>query len=254
MPQKLIPHNSNNKTLLVLGAKSDIAQAIAREFAKHGFDLILAARNHESLRSTQSDLTIRHQINVEIVEFDAENFASHHDFYRALKIKPDVVVCAFGYLGEQTAAQRDLDETLRIANVNYVGAISILNVVAEDFAVREHGAIIGISSVAGERGRQSNYLYGSAKAGFSTYLDGLRHRLKKSNVHVVTVKPGFVQTKMTAEMNLPKALTAQPAQIAAHVFRAYVKRQNTLYSLAAWRYIMLIVRSLPESVFLRTKL
>jgi short-subunit dehydrogenase len=135
--------------------------------------------------------------------------------------------------------------------VNYTGAVSILNVVAEDFEKRGQGAIVGMSSVAGDRGRQSNYIYGSAKAGFTAYLSGLRNRLAKTGVHVMTVKPGFCRTKMTEHLELPAALTAEPAQVATAVFQGMEKKQNVVYTLWMWRWVMLVIRCIPECVFKR---
>ena len=124
-----------------------------------------------------------------------------------------------------------------------------METIAADFEQRNEGTICGISSVAGERGRKSNYLYGSAKAGFSEYLSGLRNRLAKSNVHVVTVKPGFIDTKMTEGMPLPAPLTAQPEQVAKDIFKACMKKKNVIYTLWMWRWIMAIIRNIPEPIF-----
>ncbi len=247
---------TKNKTLLVLGAKSDIAQAVAREFALHNFDVILAARNSsdELLAAMKTDLEIRGGVRAFAVEFDAEDFAAHDEFYKNLPASPDVVLCAFGYLGKQGQAEKDWSEAARIINANYTGAVSILNIAANDFESKSAGCIIGISSVAGERGRASNYIYGSAKGGFSIFLDGLRHRLSRFDVNVITVKPGFVETKMTAGMDLPKILTAQPEQLGKAVFDAYRKKKATLYYLPAWRFIMFVIRNVPEFIFQKTKL
>ncbi len=243
-----------SKTLLILGGRSDIGQAVAQEFARNGFDIILAARNVENLTPVKSDLQIRFSIKAYLAEFDAENFDSHGEFYNSLPVMPDVALCVFGYLGEQKPAEADWNEAAKIVNVNYVGAVSILNIAANDFEARNEGTIIGVSSVAGERGRQSNYIYGSAKGGFSIVLDGMRHRFANSNVNVLTVKPGFVDTKMTAGMDLPKLLTAQPSDLAKAIFKAYKKGKGTLYYVRFWQPFMFIIRSIPEFIFKRTKL
>ena len=242
------------KNVLILGATSDIAQALAHKFAGQGFSLTLAARQSDRLADTASDIKIRHSTPVEVVEFDALDFAGHAAFYHSLPQKPDVAICVFGYLGDQKTAQSDFAETEQIIHSNYTGAVSILNVIANDFEQRRAGTIIGISSVAGDRGRQSNYIYGSAKGGFTIYLSGLRNRLAKSNVHVLTVKPGFVRTKMTANLPLPAPVTAKPQRVANDVFNAYQKQSNQLYTLWMWRYIMLIIRHMPESIFKRLSL
>jgi short-subunit dehydrogenase len=242
------------KHALILGATSDIARALAYEYAGQGYDLILAARNSGRLAEVVSDIKIRHSAKVEIVEFDALDYASHADFYDALTSKPDVAICVFGYLGNQETAQSDFSEAEQVINSNYTGAVSILNIIANDFERRKLGTIIGISSVAGDRGRQSNYIYGSAKAAFTAYLSGLRNRLARSNVHVITVKPGFVRTKMTAKLPLPNLVTAKPEQAAHDIFKAYRKGNNQVYTLWMWQYIMLIIRHIPEPIFKRLRL
>jgi len=242
------------KHILILGATSDIAQALAHKFASQGFSLTLAARKLERLGEVVSDIEIRHNAQVEAVEFDALHYQSHATFYNELTPKPDVAICVFGYLGNQQTAQSDFSEAEQIINSNYTGAVSILNIIANDFEQRKSGSIIGISSVAGDRGRQSNYLYGSAKAALTAYLSGLRNRLAKSNVHVITVKPGFVRTKMTAGLPLPGPVTAKPEHVANDVFKAYQKRSNQVYTLWMWQYLMLIIRNIPEPIFKRLSL
>jgi decaprenylphospho-beta-D-erythro-pentofuranosid-2-ulose 2-reductase len=240
--------------ILILGAKSDVAEAFAYKCAKNGHSLTLAARSTDDLWRVKKDLEIRFNIRVELEKFDACDFDSHKDFYEKLKTKPDAVLCAFGYLGSQPSASRDFSEAMKIVHVNYLGAISILNIIANDFEVKRQGIIAGISSVAGERGRKSNYLYGSAKAGFTAYLSGLRNRLFKSNVHVVTVKPGFINTKMTKGLPLPGPVTAQPEEVAADIYKALMKKQNVVYSKKVWRYIMAVIKAIPEPVFKRLEL
>ncbi|MEQ1605757.1 MAG: SDR family oxidoreductase [Pyrinomonadaceae bacterium] len=243
-----------SKTLLVIGARSDIAQACAHEFAANGFDLILAARNSEDLANAITDYEIRHQIKAYTIEFDASETATHPAFYTELPIKPDVVLYAIGTLGDQKVSEKDWAEAEKVITSNYTGGVSILSIIANDFESRDAGTIIGISSVAGDRGRQSNYIYGSAKAGFSAFMAGLRHRLAATNVKVLTVKPGFVETKMTEGMDLPAMLTAKPPQLAKAIFKAYKSGKSTLHYLPIWRQIMFVVRSVPEVIFVKSKL
>ena len=226
--------------------------AIAREFARHDFSIHLAGRNMEYLSRIAQDLQIRTASEVKPVLFDATDFARHAAFYSSLMPRPDVCICLFGYLGNQHMAETDWLETERIIDVNYKGAVSILNIAAGE--LKKDGAIIGISSVAGERGRQSNYLYGSAKAAFTSYLSGLRNRLHPKGVQVTTVKPGYVKTKMTEGMKLPGPLTATPEQVAHSVYKAYRKKKDVIYVLGLWRYIMLAIKNVPEPVFKRLKL
>jgi len=240
--------------VLILGAASDIAEAIAYAYAGRGSTVMLAARTITRLERVQADMLVRFGKSPFLLEFDALDYNGHQRFYKNLPVSPDIVVCVFGYLGDNEKALHDFSEAKNIIDVNYTGAVSILNAASEQLIEKGSGTIIGISSVAGERGRQSNFHYGSAKAGFTAYLSGLRNYLFHKGVHVLTVKPGFVKTKMTAEMPLNPKLTASPQQIAKDVLKAADKKKNVLYSLWMWKYIMAIIRSIPEGVFKKLKL
>jgi decaprenylphospho-beta-D-erythro-pentofuranosid-2-ulose 2-reductase len=181
-------------------------------------------------------------------------FDHHTHFFNELPVKPDVTVCVFGYLGENETARSNWAETTKIIHTNYTGAVSILNAVSNDYAAQKKGTIVGISSVAGERGRQSNYIYGSAKAGFTAYLSGLRNRMFPEGVHVVSVQPGFVYTRMTENIKLPPLLTAKPEDVAVAVYKAVEQKKNTIYVKWFWRWIMLIIKSIPEFIFKKLKL
>ena len=158
------------------------------------------------------------------------------------------------FFGEQEKAQNDFEEAQKIINTNYTGVVSILNIIVNDFEKHKKGFIVGISSVAGDRGRKSNFIYGSAKAAFTTYLSGLRNRLFKSNVHVMTVKPGFVATKMTEGLDLPTKLTAQTEEVAQDIFKAQQKGNNVIYTKWFWKYILLIIKNIPEFMFKKTSI
>jgi decaprenylphospho-beta-D-erythro-pentofuranosid-2-ulose 2-reductase len=241
--------------LLVLGANSDMARAIAAQFAQaERADLYLASRDMALLEKRARDLELRYQVQATPLFFEATDYASHREFYHSLDPKPDGVLVAFGYLGSQEQAQADFQEAQQIIAVNFMGAVSILEIVAADFQTRQQGFIIGLSSVAGDRGRQSNYLYGAAKGALTVYLSGLRNRLSKHRVRVLTVLPGFVSTKMTQSLDLPEKLTATPAEVAADVYRAYRKRQDVVYSKWYWKWIMRIIRLMPEKIFKRLAL
>ena len=240
--------------ILILGASSDIAAACAHTYAEKGYTVWLAGRNIELLKAQANDLSIRHKATAHVLPFDAVNTNEHHAFVQNLSFVPDVVLLAFGYLGDQELAEKNWDESLRIINSNYVGAVSILNILAELLAQHQKGTIIGISSVAGNRGKKSNYIYGSAKAGLTAYLSGLRNRLFKSNVHVLTVLPGFVDTKMTAHMPLPKSLTAKPNAVALSIYNAAKSKKNVLYVKPIWRLIMFTISNVPESIYKKLSL
>ncbi|HEX4851534.1 MAG TPA: SDR family oxidoreductase [Puia sp.] len=241
-------------TILILGATSDMALAIAKKFAENKYDIQLAARKTEPLKPTQSDITIRYGVQCTLHTFDALQFNAHASFFESLNPKPDVVVCVFGVMDDEDKAFDDWTLSQRMIDTNYTGAVSILTVVAKYFRSQKRGTIVGISSVAGERGRQSKLIYGSAKAAFSAYLSGLRNKLFKDGVHVVTVKPGFVYTKMTENLELPKPLTAQPAEVGAAVYSAVQKKKNTIYVKWFWKYIMMIIKSVPEFQFKKMNL
>ncbi|MBE2247554.1 MAG: SDR family oxidoreductase [Candidatus Competibacteraceae bacterium] len=247
-------HSVSEKYVLILGAMSDVARALAKEYASHGYHIIAAARDEKRLIPLTHDINIRFGVKTFAIPFDAEQTSTHANFYESLPTSPDVVITAFGYLGNTEKGLSDWEEAARIIQVNYTGAVSILNRIAIDMRQKKRGLIIGISSVAGERGRQSNFLYGSAKSGFSAYLSGLRNMLYPHQVHVLTVKPGFIRTSMTEGMPLNPKLTANPEQVARSIYAAGEKKKNTLYVLWMWKYIMCMIRNIPESVFKKMKL
>jgi len=240
--------------ILILGATSEIAMAVAHEFARRGYNLYLAARHPEKLAGDVTDLEVRYEIGVRSLLFDALDYPSHDNFYKSLSPPPAGVICAVGHLGDQKRGERDFSEAEKIIGTNFTGCVSILNIVANDFEERSMGFIIGISSAAGDRGRKTNYLYGSSKAGLTAYLSGLRNRLQKSGVRVMTVKPGFVNTRMTAQMDLPQALTAEPGNVAGDIFKAHQKNRDVLYTRWFWRFIMLVIIHIPEKIFKRLSL
>lgn len=235
--------------VLIIGAKSDIAKATALEYAKQGYNLYLAARNVDELEEFSQNIISRTQKIVKLLELDILDYETHQAFYDNLEEKPLGVISAIGYLGEQEKAESHFKEAQQIMETNYIGVVSVFNIIANDFEKRKNGFMVGISSVAGDRGRKSNYLYGSAKAALTAYLSGLRNRLYDAQVHVLTVKPGFVATKMTKGMDLPEKLTAQPEKVAKDIYRAQQKSKNVLYTKWVWKWVMLIIRNIPEFKF-----
>jgi short-subunit dehydrogenase len=240
--------------VLVLGGRSDIGLAIARRFAAEGHDIQLAAREPDVLEMDKGDIELRHRVAVTLHRFDALDTEGYEAFVEGLPVLPQIVVSAVGLLGEQRQSEREPAQAVRVMRSNYEGPAAVLGVFAERFAERGSGGIIGVSSVAGDRGRASNYVYGAAKAGFTAFLSGLRHRLFKRGIHVLTVKPGFVRTRMTRDMELPAKLTATPEEVAEAVHSAWRRKRNTVYVKPVWQLIMLIIRCLPEGVFKRTGL
>lgn len=239
--------------VIIFGGTSDIGVSLAHEYAHQGFSIVLAGRNPEKLKDIQKDIEIRYSVKVETVLFDATNFASHPKLVDAHK-DLDEAVCVFGYLGQQSVAMTDFREAEQIIDVNFKGSVSILNCIARSFKENNGKIIIGVSSVAGDRGRQSNFIYGSAKAAFSTYLQGLRNSLDKSKIKVLTVKPGYVDTKMTKGIDLPKWLTVSPQYCAGKIFRARTRSSDVVYISSMWGLIMMIIKLIPERIFKKLSL
>lgn len=240
--------------ILIIGATSDVAIAIAHAYAKEGAHLLLAARNQEAVENLSKDISIRYDVDCSPIVLDILAIDTHKSIIENLKEIPDTTICVAGYLGEQEVASKNWEETAKIIHTNFTGVVSLINLIAARYEENKNGTITVFSSVAGERGRQSNYTYGSAKAALTAYLSGLRNRLYPSGVHVLTVKPGFIATKMTEEMDLPKPLTATPDKVATATLKAIKKKKNTLYVLWTWKYIMLIIRNIPEGIFKKLKL
>lgn len=238
---------------LVLGAKSAIAQAIVERL--DGYDFALAARQCSDLEPFAADLRLRRSCRVELIEFDALDFAALARLPQQVHERGgpfDLVILAFGYFGD---APHDTDEIIRTLNTNFTGAALALAHLANYLEQKGTPAgIIAISSVSGDRGRQGNYVYGAAKGGLSIFLQGLRNRLAKTPVHVLTVKPGFVDTPMTEGRLDGLFWVATPDKVAADIVRAYRQKKDVLYTPFFWRWIMLAVRSIPERIFKRLKL
>lgn len=243
-----------NDPVLIIGGRSDIGLALAHRYGAAGHAIQIAARNAEGLADDCADIALRYNVGATVHELDLLETGSFEPFLNSLPALPQIAICVVGLLGDQTVSQQDPAAAAQVMRSNYEGPSLITGLLAERFIARGTGILIGISSVAGERGRASNYVYGSAKAGYTAFLSGLRNRLAKTKVHVITVIPGFVRTKMTEGMNLPGRLTAEPTEVAAAVFVASEKRRDVVYVKPVWRLVMAIIRTLPEGVFKGTKL
>lgn len=240
--------------VLILGARSDMARAIAHRFAARGYPLQLAARDAAALEGDRADLQLRYGVPVTVHAYDAVAIADHARFVEGLPELPGIAICAVGVMGSHEALERDPAAAVQVMRTNYEGPAHTLAILANHFEARGSGTLVGISSVAGARGRATNYVYGSAKAGFTAFLSGLRNRLAKRGVHVVTVLPGFVATKMTEGLDLPPRLTAQPDEVAVAVERAVLRGRDVVYVRPIWRLIARIVREIPEGRFKRMRL
>ncbi|MDB5505210.1 MAG: Short-chain dehydrogenase [Tardiphaga sp.] len=235
--------------VLIVGAASDIGRAIAAEYAKAGASLILAARDVRRLEDDAKDLYYRYKAEAQLVECDILDAAQREALVGNMTEVPGTVISVVGLLGDETIAWSSPAAANQIMQVNYVAPSLLLGAFANRMAKMPGACIIGISSVAGDRGRKKNYTYGSAKAGFTAFLSGLRNRFGSSELHVLTVKPGFAATRMTQGMALPSFLTASPEQVARAILEAHRRRKNVVYVLGVWRWIMLIIRAIPEQTF-----
>ena len=245
-----LPTMKTADSFLILGATSDVALAFAEQCPK-GSTIWLCARNSSRLESVCKHLHTTRNICANIIEFDLLGTKDHTEVISAAR-SSDVVLVTWGIL--ESSAADPAQAALEIIDANFRAQIPILEMIAKIYEERGSGVIAGVSSVAGLRGRASNYLYGSAKAGMIAYLSGLRNRLSNSGVHVVTVIPGFMRTKMTADLNLPGPITAEPIAAAKIIHGAIRKRKNVVYVTSIWWLIMLIIRSIPEFIFKKMNL
>jgi len=239
--------------VLIIGARSDIGRALARRYAEAGCAVILAALGVARLEDDRADLINRYGGVVEIAECDVTD-PDPDRFFAMLPERPGTVVMVAGLLGDQEESARDSAAASRVMAANYSGPALFLLAGARFLGGGRQGCIIGISSVAGDRGRGSNFVYGSAKAGLTAFLSGLRNRLSRTGIHVMTVKPGFVATSMTAGMKLPPLLTAKPDEVARAILKAHRARRNIVYVKPVWRLIMTIIAMIPEPIFKRLSL
>ena len=245
------------RNILIIGATSAIAQATLRLYAEAQDNLYLLGRNTEQLETIASDATVRGASEVHTAVLDVNQFETHETtLQQVFETFPilDIVLIAHGTLPDQKACEHDVHLTMTELSTNGISTISLLTLLANQFKQQQKGTIAVITSVAGDRGRQSNYVYGAAKGMVSLFLQGLRNRLYPNHVHVLDIKPGFVDTPMTA--NFKKgALWAKPEKIATSIVKAIDKNQSkTLYTPFFFFFIMLIIRSVPDVIFKRLKL
>ncbi|WP_118182395.1 SDR family oxidoreductase [Paraburkholderia phosphatilytica] len=245
------------KNILIVGATSAIAHACARQWAQQGARFFLVARNSERLQQIADDLAARGAPLAATFRLDIDDLAQHATMLERCAAElgaPDIVLVAPGTLPDQAACQADATVAVREFATNAVSVIALLTPIANLLEAQKQGVLAVISSVAGDRGRPSNYLYGSAKAALSAFCEGLRARLFKAGVHLVTIKPGFVATPMTAGLPLPGPLVATADKVASDIVKAVEKRKDVLYTPWFWSLIMLIIRSVPQFLFKRASL
>ncbi|OBW43388.1 putative oxidoreductase [Chryseobacterium sp. MOF25P] len=233
---------NQNKTVLILGANSDVAKQCIKQYIAKGFSVVAASRNTQSLENfiQQNNLNSK----VRVLSFDAADFDSHQQFYNELPVKPHLVVYAAGFLVDNEKALSDFKGAQQMMTVNYMGAVSILNIIAMDESNKNLERIIGLSSLSGVRGRKSNFVYGSTKAAFTTYLAGLRQELAQRNITVNVLVSGYINTKINAGLELNKNLLMEPDYVAKHIVNA--GSSFTIVPNFKWKIIYWILKLSPE--------
>jgi short-subunit dehydrogenase len=243
-----------SKNILIIGATSGIAEAVARRYAEEACRFFLVARNEAKLEQIVRDLLVRGAARAECFVMDANDHARLPAMIEAAweaLVRVDVALVAHGTLPDQKRTETDIDYAVGEFRTNAESVIACLALLARRCEPQRHGVIAVIGSVAGDRGRASNYLYGSAKAAVDAFASGLRGRVFKAGVHVVTLKPGFVATPMTQGLPLPEKLVATADEAAAKIRQAIEKKKNVAYVPGFWRAILFVIKSIPESVFKR---
>lgn len=238
-------NKNTNKTVLILGANSDVAKQCIRQYIEKGFSVMAASRNTKSLENFVEENHLDPS-KITVLYFDAENFDSHQKFYDELPAKPDIVVYAAGFLVDNEKALRDFKGAKQMMSVNYMGAVSILNIIAMDGTNRKLERIIGLSSLSGVRGRKSNFVYGSTKAAFTQYLAGLRQELSDRKITVNALVIGYIRTKINEGLELNESLIMEPDYVAKFIVNA--GNSFTIVPNFKWKIIYNILRILPESL------
>ena len=243
-----------NKKILVFGGTSDIGFTIAKEFMLNDFDVSLIGRNEKKLSNNKLSLEKIGSGNCEILLHDFANVTDIKYDFNALVSQSTVSVVCYGEMSTQELLQKSDNMIIDCININLSSQIILINKINNIYKKTGDKSILAVSSVAGDRGKASNYIYGSSKAGLSEYLSGLRQSNYHSKVHICTIKPGFVYTKMTSHLTLPPLLTSMPEKVGKKVYNAYVSKQDIVYISGIWKYIMLIIKCIPEFIFKRIKL
>ncbi len=239
------------KYVLIIGAKSELGLELASLYAKNNYNLYLAGRSITSINNQAEVLAKKYNTKISLCELDVTDTITHQRFYDSLKIKPIGIIYAVGHTPNQSEALLSWHKTNNTINTNYVGAVSLINIAVLEFQKSQKGFIIGITSVAGLRGRGENYIYGSTKAAFMTYLNGLRNSLSRYNVNVLTVIPGLIKSKKGSKYNLPEFLYISPKSLANKIFLSQQNNKSIIYSGLVWRIIMFIIKIIPDFIFKR---
>ncbi|MFL2534280.1 MAG: SDR family NAD(P)-dependent oxidoreductase [Alphaproteobacteria bacterium] len=235
-----------NKNVLILGANSDVGICLIKSLYNYECNLFLASRNIENLKK----ITTNDNFNLDKINFihlDVLSEASISSLFESNIEIPDIIISCIGYLNDKNS------NLSKILQTNFEGPVTIINKYVERFALRGYGTIVGVSSIAGERGRAKNYLYSSAKSGFTSYLSGLRSKYNHKNINVITVIPGFIDTKMTRDLNLNKLITSSPELVADKILKAIIKGKKIEYISFFWLFVSVILKNLPDFIIRNIK-
>ncbi|MDH3588327.1 MAG: SDR family oxidoreductase [Gammaproteobacteria bacterium] len=249
--------HKSGEGIVVFGATSAVAQALARLHAAAGDSLLLVGRNEQRLQDLVNDLGVRSGQDVQSLQADLAHIDGHPDLVNTINERMDNVSKYYffhGILPDQQHCERSWAATFDVLNTNFLSIASLLTLIANRVSEESNRSLVIVSSVAGDRGRQSNYVYGTSKGALNTFLEGLRNRLHKHGCHVMTVKPGFIDTPMTAAFSKQNFMWATPEKVASDIYKAANKRKDQLYTPWFWRYIMFVIRHLPEPIFKRLDL
>ncbi len=252
---------SNNETAVIFGATSAVGQALSKIHAEQGGSLILVARDKSKLDVTAADLRTRGAPQVDCLVADLDDFDKHPNLLQEIENKSDDIAkyyFFYGTLPDQKACEASWQESQKALTTNFLSAASLLTLIANKVETESKNkadrGIIVVTSVAGDRGRQSNYIYGAAKGGLTLFLQGLRNRLHKSGCAVTTVKPGFIDTPMTSDIEKGGPLWATPEKVAGDIYKAAQKGKNEIYTPNFWMPIMLVIKNIPETIFKKLSL
>ena len=242
------------KYVLIIGAKSELGLELASLYARNNYNIYLAGRSIIDLEEESNNLEKKYQVKSVMCELDVTDYESHEKFYESLEIKPTGVIYLAGYYPDPSLSISKWPETFKTVEINYLGCMSILNIVANQFVKDRKGFIIAVSSVSGIRGRAKNYIYGSSKAGLIAYMSGLRNRLDKYNINVLTVIPGYLSTVNSSKKDYSRLLVSSPKNLANEIFSAQQNNKSIIYSSSLWRIIMFIIKIIPEYIFKKLKI
>tara|TARA_B100001564_G_scaffold341125_1_gene335429 strand:+ start:418 stop:1149 length:732 start_codon:yes stop_codon:yes gene_type:complete len=242
------------KYVLIIGAKSELGLELASLYARNNYNIYLAGRSIIDLEVKSNNLEKKYQIKSVLCELDVTDYESHQKFYESLEIKPTGVIYLAGYYPDPSLSTSKWSETYKTVEINYLGCMSILNIVANQFVKDRRGFIIAVSSVSGVRGRAKNYIYGSSKAGLIAYMSGLRNRLDKYNINVLTVIPGYLNKANSSKKDYSSFLVSSSKNLANVIFSAQQNNKSIIYSSGLWRIIMFIIKIIPEYIFKKLKI